>query len=58
MSYPTRILCRFEFGVYEPLVASLEEPDTVSLAQSLMGEGDERIIGELEALFDEEGLWQ
>ncbi len=43
---------------YDPLVAGLGEIDDISLALSLVGEGDERVIGELNALFGEDGLWQ
>lgn len=43
---------------YDPLVAGREEIDDISLALSLVDEGDERVIGELNALFGEDGLWQ
>lgn len=43
---------------YEPLVAGFQGIDRVSLALSLVGEGDERVNGQLDVLFDEEGLWQ
>ena len=43
---------------YDPLVAGLGRVDDVSLALSLAGLGDERIDGELDDLFGEEGLWR
>lgn len=42
---------------YRPLVAGLDEVDSVSLGASLMGLGDERVSMELDALFGEEDLW-
>lgn len=43
---------------YDPLVAGIGRVDDVSLALSLVGLGDERIDGELDDLFGEEGLWR
>lgn len=43
---------------YDPLGAGLDTIDNVSLALSLVDEQDERIDGELNALFHEENLWQ
>lgn len=43
---------------YDPLVAGSDGVDNVSLALSLVEEDDDRINGELDSLFDEEGLWQ
>ena len=42
---------------YDPLVAGGDAVDDVSLALTLVGEGDERVIGQLNAIFGEE-LWQ
>lgn len=42
---------------YDPLVAGGDDVDDVSLALSLADSGDERVIGQLNALFGEE-LWQ
>ena len=42
---------------YYPLVAGGDAVDDVSLALTLVGEGDERVMGQLNALFGEE-LWQ
>ncbi len=43
--------------LYDPLVAGGDEVDDVSLALSLVGEEDERVTGQLNAMFKEE-LWQ
>lgn len=43
---------------YDPLVGGAGRVDDVSLALSLAGLGDERINGELDDLFGEEGLWR
>lgn len=42
---------------YDPLVAGQGAVDDVSLAASLAGLADERVTGELDELFGEEGLW-
>lgn len=42
---------------YNPLVAGGGAIDDVSLALTLVGEGDERVVGQLNALFEEE-IWQ
>ncbi len=42
---------------YDPLVAGRGQIDDVSLALSLIEEGDERVIGQINALFKEE-LWE
>ncbi len=47
-----------EVWKYDPLVAGEGRIDDVSLALSLAEWGDERINGELDELFGEEGLWQ
>lgn len=47
-----------QFWRYAPLVAGGETVDDVSLALSLAPLRDERINGELDELFGEEGLWQ
>lgn len=43
---------------YDPLVGGVGRVDDVSLALSLVGLGDERIDGELDDIFGEEGLWR
>lgn len=43
---------------YKPLVAGLGKIDNASLALSLAAQDDERILGALDGLFGEEGLWQ
>jgi hypothetical protein len=47
-----------QLWTYEPLIAGLGRIDDVSLAASLAGLDDERINGELDRLFEEDGLWQ
>ena len=42
--------------LYDPLVAGADSVDDISLALTLISEGDERVIGQLNALFNEE-LW-
>ena len=42
---------------YNPLVAGGDAIDDVSLALTLVGEGDERVVGQLNALFGEE-IWR
>lgn len=43
---------------YDPLVTGKAAVDNTSLALSLVDTGDERVLGELDALFGEEDLWQ
>ena len=47
---------QIQVWIYDPLVAGADSVDDVSLALTLVGEGDERVIGQLNALFEEE-LW-
>lgn len=47
---------QIQIWTYNPLVAGKATIDDVSLALTLAGEGDERVIGQLNALFGEE-LW-
>lgn len=47
---------QIQVWIYDPLVAEADSVDDVSLALTLVGEGDERVIGQLNALFKEE-LW-
>lgn len=42
---------------YNPLVAGGDAIDDVSLALTLVGEGEERVVGQLNALFEEE-IWR
>lgn len=49
--------CEIQIWSYDPLVAGGDAIDDVSLALSLVEEGDERVIGQLNALFGEE-LWE
>lgn len=48
---------QIQIWAYDPLVAGGDEIDDVSLALTLAGEEDERVIGQLNKLFEEE-LWQ
>lgn len=48
--------CEIQVWSYDPLVAGGDAIDDVSLALSLVEGGDERVIGQLNALFGEE-LW-
>ena len=48
---------QIQVWAYDPLVAGGDAVDDVSLALTLVGEGDERVIGQLNALFEEE-LWR
>lgn len=48
---------QIQVWAYDPLVAGGDAVDDVSLALTLVGEGDERVIGQLNELFGEE-LWQ
>ena len=48
---------QIQVWTYDPLVAGKDAVDDVSLALTLIEEGDERIIGQLNALFGEE-LWR
>lgn len=54
---PDKETVQIQVWSYEPLVAGGRAVDDVSLALTLVEEGDERIIGQLNALFEEE-LWQ
>ncbi|WP_432314472.1 helix-turn-helix transcriptional regulator [Collinsella aerofaciens] len=54
---PDRETVQIQVWSYEPLVAGGCAIDDVSLALTLVEEGDERVIGELNALFEEE-IWQ
>ena len=47
---------QIQVWIYDPLVAGADSVDDVSLALTLVGEEDERVIGQLNALFEEE-LW-
>lgn len=47
---------QIQVWIYDPLVAGADSIDDISLALTLVGEGDERVIGQLNALFKEE-LW-
>lgn len=47
---------QIQVWAYDPLVAGVGAVDDISLALALAGEGDERVIGQLNALFKEE-LW-
>ncbi len=55
---PDMEVSQIQIWSYDPLVAGRKEIDDVSLALSLVGENDERINGQLDALFNEEDLWQ
>ena len=48
---------QIQVWAYDPLVAGKDAVDDVSLALTLVEEGDERVIGQLNALFGEE-LWR
>lgn len=48
---------QIQVWAYDPLVAGGDVVDDISLALTLVGEGDERVIGQLNALFKEE-LWR
>lgn len=48
---------QIQIWAYDPLVVGGDAVDDVSLAMTLVGEGDERVIGQLNALFEEE-LWR
>lgn len=54
---PNDAVVEVQVWAYDPLVAGLGRIDDVSLALSLYEEGDERVNGELNRLFDEEELW-
>lgn len=54
---PDEKTAQVQVWVYDPLVAGGNAVDDVSLALSLVEDGDERIVGQLNALFKEE-LWQ
>lgn len=47
---------QIQVWLYDPLVAGADSVDDISLALTLISEGDERVIGQLNALFKEE-LW-
>jgi len=55
---PDRETVEVQAWTYDPLVAGQGKVDDISLALSLVGEGDERVIEELNALFGKDGLWQ
>ena len=55
---PDNETAEIQVWIYEPLVSGQGRIDDISLALSLVDEGDERAIGELNALFGEDDLWQ
>lgn len=54
---PDEETVQIQVWAYDPRIAGRSAIDDVSLALTLVGEGDERVIGQLNALFGEE-LWR
>lgn len=54
---PDEETVQIQVWAYDPRIAGGSAVDDVSLALTLVGEGDERVIGQLNALFGEE-LWR
>ncbi|MEG0323255.1 MAG: MarR family transcriptional regulator, partial [Raoultibacter sp.] len=50
--------CEIQVWNYNPLVAGLGAVDDVSLALSLVGEEDERVLDQLNKLFGSDDIWQ